>query len=329
MIEISDSKPACPKAISPGRRPSETLSPVPDIVPYSAAGCSPADARPSPSAGPGQWSAVRADLFACIDRIFFWILAGEYTILLGLGFLGAARPLVDAHALPAACTVIAPFLALAMFLGGGSRGSRSARYAIAVLQVGVSALIALLAGCPVPIALAISLALLGAYQEQRILFAGCLTAFGCVFLPLLWWEPARIGQAHLAVQLAGLALEGIAIAALIGPGRRALRSAASRADALDWDANHDVLTDLPNRRMLDSYFDRLYRDGAKEAALLFIDLDHFKQVNDTLGHTLGDRLLQAAAGRLRSVLRPGEFLSRIGGDEFVVLLAPAGAEEAS
>jgi len=88
-------------------------------------------------------------------------------------------------------------------------------------------------------------------------------------------------------------------------------------------AFYDPLTHLPNRRLL---YDRLNqalagssRSGEK-GALLFIDLDHFKQLNDTLGHDMGDLLLQQVAKRISSVIREGDTVSRFGGDEFVVLL---------
>ena len=88
-------------------------------------------------------------------------------------------------------------------------------------------------------------------------------------------------------------------------------------------ANFDQLTDLPNRfsmlGRLEQAFHHARRHGTL-VALLFIDLDDFKKVNDTLGHAAGDALLQQAAGRLRSVLRDTDTPSRVGGDEFLVML---------
>jgi diguanylate cyclase (GGDEF)-like protein len=88
-------------------------------------------------------------------------------------------------------------------------------------------------------------------------------------------------------------------------------------------AYHDGLTDLPNRLL---FQDRLAlalvqaRRLGQGLAVLFLDLDRFKVINDSLGHSLGDRLLQAVAGRLKSCLREGDTVARLGGDEFTLLL---------
>lgn len=88
-------------------------------------------------------------------------------------------------------------------------------------------------------------------------------------------------------------------------------------------AAHDHLTELPNRRMFHelvvSHLSRAKR-SRKHYALLYLDLDRFKYVNDTLGHHVGDLLLQAVAGRLRSTLRESDMVARLGGDEFAILL---------
>ncbi|OGU06274.1 MAG: hypothetical protein A2075_06875 [Geobacteraceae bacterium GWC2_58_44] len=89
-------------------------------------------------------------------------------------------------------------------------------------------------------------------------------------------------------------------------------------------AHHDVLTDLPNRLL---FMDRLQqlRGMANRTdrclAVLYLDLDRFKSVNDTLGHAVGDKLLQAAAARLTASVRETDTVARIGGDEFVIALA--------
>ena len=86
-------------------------------------------------------------------------------------------------------------------------------------------------------------------------------------------------------------------------------------------ARYDELTELPNRVNFRDEIERLLaipHDTAQMSALLFVDLDQFKQVNDTLGHPCGDQLLCTVANRLREMLRPEDFVARFGGDEFVV-----------
>jgi diguanylate cyclase (GGDEF)-like protein/PAS domain S-box-containing protein len=98
-------------------------------------------------------------------------------------------------------------------------------------------------------------------------------------------------------------------------------------DQLDHLAHHDPLTALPNRLL---YHDRLRHAMARagregqQLAVLFIDLDRFKNVNDTLGHHVGDQLLKHAATALTGCLREGDTLARLGGDEFIVLLEDVG-----
>ncbi|HLO94125.1 MAG TPA: EAL domain-containing protein [Burkholderiaceae bacterium] len=109
-------------------------------------------------------------------------------------------------------------------------------------------------------------------------------------------------------------------------------TARKEAEVLIWQqANFDPLTGLPNRRMLRDRLEREIRrarERGTQLAVLFIDLDHFKEVNDTLGHGKGDLLLQQAAQRIRDSLRPADVVARMGGDEFTVLLSPiAGHDE--
>ena len=89
-------------------------------------------------------------------------------------------------------------------------------------------------------------------------------------------------------------------------------------------AHYDALTDLPNRGRFREDMDRALSSVERGAALavLCLDLDHFKEVNDTLGHPIGDALLQAVAERIRSCVRPTDSIARLGGDEFAIVQVP-------
>lgn len=92
---------------------------------------------------------------------------------------------------------------------------------------------------------------------------------------------------------------------------------------IDHMANHDPLTDLPNRTLLDDRLKQAIFRAARqssEISILFIDLDRFKNVNDTLGHPIGDKLLQEVARRLQALLRHQDTVARLGGDEFIILI---------
>ncbi|MFS2005513.1 EAL domain-containing protein [Duganella sp. CT11-25] len=108
-------------------------------------------------------------------------------------------------------------------------------------------------------------------------------------------------------------------------------TAKKQSETLIWQqANFDTLTQLPNRRM---FHDRLAHDMLKSQrdhtriAILFIDLDHFKEVNDTLGHAQGDILLVDAARRISACVRKSDTVARLGGDEFTVILSELGPAE--
>ena len=132
--------------------------------------------------------------------------------------------------------------------------------------------------------------------------------------------------AWLALILPSFALIGARIAAMRG---RILRTNDELTNALATIhdlATHDSLTGLPNRSSLNDTLEHAMARAARDdeqVALLFLDLDHFKAINDTLGHPVGDKLLREVARRVRSSIRGGDLVARLGGDEFVVMVEGA------
>ncbi|HWU84616.1 MAG TPA: EAL domain-containing protein, partial [Rhodocyclaceae bacterium] len=104
-----------------------------------------------------------------------------------------------------------------------------------------------------------------------------------------------------------------------------------RAEQRIWHiAHHDALTGLPNRALLHDRLDQLLAQAERNGnrvAVMFVDLDRFKRINDTLGHDVGDELLKSVASRLSGVVRAADTVSRLGGDEFVIVLPDVGAPE--
>jgi diguanylate cyclase (GGDEF)-like protein len=109
-------------------------------------------------------------------------------------------------------------------------------------------------------------------------------------------------------------------------------SNSARDEQLYRQAHFDALTSLPNRLL---FRDRLAQElasastGAARGALLYVDLDHFKKVNDTMGHAAGDQLLQIVAQRLKTCIKDGDTVARLGGDEFTIILRSVGTPEAA
>ncbi|MDR2307560.1 MAG: diguanylate cyclase [Paucimonas sp.] len=104
----------------------------------------------------------------------------------------------------------------------------------------------------------------------------------------------------------------------------------SENESLAHQASHDSLTGLPNRAFFEGRLIRSLRNAARHEehlALLFLDSDHFKQINDSLGHAVGDEVLVNVASRIRAQLREHDLVARLGGDEFAVLLSPLHSRE--
>jgi diguanylate cyclase (GGDEF)-like protein/PAS domain S-box-containing protein len=102
----------------------------------------------------------------------------------------------------------------------------------------------------------------------------------------------------------------------VTPLKRAIRE-------IEHMANHDALTGLPSLRLLDDRLSHTISQARRQkdkVAIMFVDLDNFKSVNDTLGHDIGDIVLQEAAVRMKSCVRESDTVARIGGDEFIIVL---------
>jgi diguanylate cyclase len=148
---------------------------------------------------------------------------------------------------------------------------------------------------------------------------GCTVA-SVLVLALGWSRELPVAAAWLAV--------GCVLAAL---ARTAITFREVRAfNEVKQQARTDELTGLANRRALLERAQRILDTATarRPAALLLLDLDGFKEINDSLGHTAGDQLLRQIGPRLEPALRPGEVLARLGGDEFAVLLPEASLDEA-
>jgi diguanylate cyclase (GGDEF)-like protein len=163
-------------------------------------------------------------------------------------------------------------------------------------------------------------------EELRHSFLAPLRELGSEFF---WVWPMIVGSRLAAVLTIGFADAPAAdpIVARRGAGfaeRLAIAlSKTAREERLYRQAHFDPLTSLPNRLL---FRDRLEQelaavsDGRARGALLYIDLDHFKRVNDSVGHAAGDQLLQIVAQRLRACVKEGDTVSRLAGDEFTVIL---------
>ncbi len=169
-----------------------------------------------------------------------------------------------------------------------------------------------------------------AYQQGLLTLLAIAGLFGLAVA----WLKRRVVALHEIVdgyaQRLGLQVPGgegaDPLAALKGRLQRFSEEIIAETSALEYQAQHDSLTGLPNRSLL---FERLEeelenaRQHIEPLALFIMDLDQFKEVNDTLGHQVGDRLLQEVGRRLVSVLRRSDTVARLGGDEFAILLPGA------
>jgi len=137
------------------------------------------------------------------------------------------------------------------------------------------------------------------------------------------------GVVHALMSAAVVSFNGVPCILSITRDIGEMRRAQAQIQHL---AHFDQLTGLPNRSLVREHFDlmcNLAKRGHEHLAVMFLDLDHFKTINDTLGHSVGDRLLVEVSRRLTALLRAQDSLSRMGGDEFILLLPSVDAEGAA
>jgi diguanylate cyclase (GGDEF)-like protein len=134
----------------------------------------------------------------------------------------------------------------------------------------------------------------------------------------------------IAILFSGIALSLVlaALIFLLGTGRARLKILVDeRTEQLHFQATHDALTGLPNRTLISERIEQLLernRTNATMGAALYVDLDDFKNVNDSLGHGAGDSLLVMVAERMKATIRDADTIGRMGGDEFVILIDGGG-----
>jgi diguanylate cyclase (GGDEF)-like protein len=159
-----------------------------------------------------------------------------------------------------------------------------------------------------------------------------LLALGALMGPLVV-AVAAVGPNELPVgwvALAALVSVGLIVSRMIGLARTLQTVTEQLSEArrdLERQATHDPLTGLWNRAVLDEVLGLLEEPTARPAALLSIDLDRFKEVNDRFGHAAGDQVLEVAAERMRHAVRHGDRVVRMGGDEFLVVLPNVASSE--
>jgi diguanylate cyclase (GGDEF)-like protein len=291
----------------------------------------------------GQYFRYSIGELACqVDRMFVWLLAAEWLGMIATAAIVSPRIWsgvqsgIHPHlwaALLAGPAFILPAILLATFYPG----SHLSRHVIAIAQILVSILLIDTTGGRIETHFHIfgSLAFLAFYRDWRVLItASALTAMDHLIRGV-WWPQSVYGvsagsQWRWVEHAWWVVFEDFF---LILATRRSIREmwavAFSKAQ-LYAGAYHDVLTGLANRRLLLEKFEsRPHAERDAVRAVLFIDLDRFKQANDTLGHTIGDKLLTLVARRLTEIVTDENTLARVGGDEFVVLMdGVSGSDEA-
>jgi diguanylate cyclase (GGDEF)-like protein len=274
--------------------------------------------------------------------MFAWLLGAEWIGMIVTALIvsprvwNGAQSGVHPHvwaAVLAGPAFIIPAIALALLYPTRTL----TRHVIAVAQILVSILLIDVTGGRIETHFHIfgSLAFLAFYRDWRVLItASVLTAIDH-FVRGVYWPESVYGIVTVSpwrwVEHAWwVVFEDFFLILSIKRSIQEMWAVSTSKARLFTGAHHDVLTGLANRRLLQESFESWRsRQSDSGRAVLFIDLDRFKYANDTLGHTVGDKLLKLVASRLSSAVAPGDTLARVGGDEFVVLMENVSGESAA
>ena len=273
------------------------------------------------------------ELTLLVDRMFAWLLGAEWIGMIVTALIVSPRVWSGAQnslhphlwaAILAGPAFILPAIALAFLYPTRA----ITRHVVAVAQILVSILLIDITGGRIETHFHVfgSLAFLAFYRDWRVLVtASALTAIDHVVRGI-WWPESVYGIVTVSpwrwVEHAWWVIfEDFFLFLSIRRSIQEMWAVSVSKARLFTGAHHDVLTGLANRRLLQESFNSTNSSYAGlMRAVLFIDLDRFKYANDTLGHTIGDKLLKLVASRLASAVTPEDTLARVGGDEFVVLM---------
>ena len=275
-----------------------------------------------------------------VNQMFIWLLAAEWIALMGIAFFTSPRlwngteSSMHPHlwiAILSGPAFILPTIVITLLYPL----KPVTKHLVAAAQMLVSIVLTDVTGGRIESHFHIfgSLAFLAFYRDWRVLItASAITAVDH-FMRGVWWPQSAYGLLTVSpwrwVEHAWWVVFEDTF--LIIAARRSsveMREVATSKSQLYAGAYHDVLTGLANRRLLkESFESRVGSSPNRTGAILFIDLDRFKQANDTLGHTVGDALLVLVSARLSDLVGNEGTLARVGGDEFVVMLEAASTAE--